>query len=146
MQTKLQPDQSIAHKLLVQVGAGRATASYDDGRKIYNQGDHADFVYFVQEGSIKLTVTSDNGAKCALGIAKRGQFFGEACLHDIPVRAASATAIGECRITSVTKAAILSAIQEEPKFAKVFVDYLLDHNSWVEKHTLDHLLNLEEAS
>jgi CRP/FNR family transcriptional regulator, cyclic AMP receptor protein len=81
-----------------------------------------------------------------LGVAQRGQFFGESCLHDTAIRVASATAIGDCRITSVTKAAILSAIQEEPKFAKLFIDYLLDHNSWVEKHTLEHLLELEEAA
>lgn len=145
MQTTFQPDQTNAHRLLVQVSTGRATVSYGDGQKIYTQGEAADFVFFVQEGTVKLTVASDDGVESALGIAKRGQFFGEASLHDIPIRAASATAIGDCRITSVTKEAILSAVHEEPKFAKLFIDYLLDHNSWVEKHTLEHLLDLEAA-
>jgi CRP/FNR family cyclic AMP-dependent transcriptional regulator len=145
MQTPFQPDQTIAHRLLVQVGSGRATHSYDNGQKIYIQDEDACFVYFVQEGSVKLTVAS-GGAESTLGIVKRGQFFGEACLHDIPVRAASATAIGDCRITSVTKAAILSAVHDEPKFAKLFIDYLLNHNSWVQKPMFDHLLNLEEVA
>lgn len=142
----IQPDPTIAHRLLVQVASGRATASYDNGQKIYSQDEDADFVYFVQKGSVKLSVTSDDGTKSALGIAKRGQFFGEACLHDIPVRTASATAIGDCRITSVTKAAILSAVHNEPKFAKLFIDYLLDHNSWVQRHMFNHLINCEETA
>jgi hypothetical protein len=46
----------------------------------------------------------------------------------------------------VSKAAMLSALKEEPKFAKLFVDYLLDHNSWVQKHMIVHLLSLDEAA
>jgi CRP-like cAMP-binding protein len=58
MQMTFLPDQTIAHRLLVQVGVGRATTSYADDQKIYNQGESADFVYFIQEGCVKRTVTS----------------------------------------------------------------------------------------
>lgn len=146
MQPTFVPNQIDAHRLLVQAGGGRATASYENKQKIYNQGEDADFVFFVQEGRVKLTVTSKQGVERVLGIAEVGQFFGEACLHDVPIRIATATAMGDCRITSITKAAIFSAIHEGPKFAKLFVDYLSDRNSWVQKHMLDHLLNLGEAA
>ena len=81
-----------------------------------------------------------------LGIAQPGQFFGEACLHEVTIRFATATAMEDSRITSVSKAAMLSALKEEPKFAKLFVDYLLDHNSWVQKHMIVHLLSLDLAA
>src|ERR1700712_2437342 len=138
-------DQIDAHRLLIEVSAGRSTASYMNDQKLYNQGEAADFVFFVQDGSVKLTATSERGRETTLGIAQKGQFFGEACFHDLPVRAASATAIGNCRITSVTKEAMLSAIYREPRFARMFIDYLSDHNSWVQKHLLDHLVEPTEA-
>jgi hypothetical protein len=63
----------------------------------------------------------------------------------VPLRLATATAIGDCRITSVTKEAMLSTIQSQPKLAKMFVDYLSDHNGWVKKELLGHLLKSSEA-
>jgi CRP-like cAMP-binding protein len=146
MQPAFWPDQTNAHRLLIQVGLGRATASYKSKQKIYSQGEDAGFVYFVQEGRVKLVVRSEDGVESVLGIAQRGQFFGEACLHEVTIRFATATATDDSRITSVSKAAMLSALKEEPKFAKLFVDYLLDHNSWVQKHMIVHLLSLDEAA
>jgi hypothetical protein len=145
MQPTFWPDQIDAHRLLVQVSTGRTTASYKNNQIIFNQGEDADFVFFVQDGCVQLT-KFEHGLETLLGTAEQGQFFGEACLHDVPVRLASATAIGDCRITSVTKAAMLSTINGHPKFARMFVDYLLDHNSWVQKHFLDHLLEPAKAA
>jgi Cyclic nucleotide-binding domain len=85
------PDQIDAHRLLVQISTGRASASYKDNQKIFNQGEDADFVLFVQEGRVKLSATSEHGLETLLGIAQHGQFFGEACLHNVPVRMATAT-------------------------------------------------------
>ena len=117
-----------------------------NNQKIFSQGEDAKFVFFVQEGRVKLTVTSEDGLETPLGIAQEGQFFGEACLFDIPVRIATATAMSDCRITSVTKVAILAAIHGKPRFAKLFIDYLIDHNSWIQKDMLDHLLKSADAA
>ena len=142
MQPTFWPDHVDAHRLLAHVPSGRSTDSYCDNEKIYSQGENAAHVFFVQEGHVKLTVTSRHGVERVIGIAEEGQFFGESCLHDIAVRIATATAIGNCRITSVSKEAILSTIHTRPRFAKLFIDYLSDHNSWVQKERLDHLLDL----
>ena len=108
-------DQIDAHRLLVQVGTGRTTTNYKNNQKIYNRGEDADFVFFVQDGRVELTGTAEHGLETFLGIAQQGQFFGEACLYDMPVRLATATAMGDCRITSVTKAAMLSTIHGNSK-------------------------------
>ena len=129
MRTTFCSDRIDAHRLLVQASAGRTTASYKIDQKIFSQGEDADFVFFVQDGSVKLTTTSEQGSETLLGTAQQGQFFGEACLHDAPVRIATATAITDCRVTSVMKEAMLSTIHSQPRFAKMFVDYLSEHNS-----------------
>jgi CRP/FNR family transcriptional regulator, cyclic AMP receptor protein len=145
MQSLLLPDQIDAHRLLVLVGAGRATTDFKDQQEIFQQGEDADFVFFVQDGRVDLTIF-DHGQRTWLGTAEQGQFFGEACLHDVPVRIATATAVGDCRITSVTKEAMLRTIRSQPRFARMFIDYLSDRNSWTQKHLLQHLLATESAA
>jgi CRP/FNR family cyclic AMP-dependent transcriptional regulator len=140
------PDQIDAHRLLVQVGGGRTTCSYKTNQTIYFQGEDAEFVFFVQEGCVQITVTSEHGIETVLGTAKEGQFFWETCLHDLPVRMATATAICDCRITSVTKPAMLSAIQTRAAFAKLFIDYLWDRDTWAQIDLLDHVLKSAEAA
>jgi CRP/FNR family cyclic AMP-dependent transcriptional regulator len=145
MEPAFMPDQIDAHRLLVQVSNGRATASFKNNQTIFKQDEDADFVFFVQDGRVQLT-SVQHGSETLLGIAQQGQFFGEACLHDVPVRMATATAIGDCRITSVTKEAMLSKIRSQPRLAKKFINYLSDHNSWVQKELLIHLLESAEAT
>jgi CRP/FNR family cyclic AMP-dependent transcriptional regulator len=145
MQPSFSPDQIDAHRLLAQVGTGRVTTGYKNNQRIFNQGDDADFVFFVQEGRVKLTAF-EHGLETLLGTAQQGQFFGVACLHDPSVRLATATAIGDCRITSVAKGAMLSTIHSQPRLARMFIDYLVNHNSWVQKHLLEHLLESAVAA
>jgi CRP/FNR family cyclic AMP-dependent transcriptional regulator len=146
MEQTFTPDQIDAHRLLMQVSAGRTTTTLNNNQSIFRQGDDANFVFFVQEGSVELTRVLSNGSETIIGTAHQGQFFGEACLHDVPLRLATATAIGNCRITSVTKEVMLSKIQSQPKLAKLFVEFLSNHNIWVKKELLGHLLKPSEAA
>jgi len=144
MEAHFWADQVDAHRILVQAGAGRNTTTYKDSQKIYSQGEDASFVFFVQEGSVDITIF-EQGLERLVGTARQGKFFGEACLYDTPVRLSTATAIGDCRITSVTKKALLCTIRSQPRFARMFIDYLSDQNSWTQKHMLEHLLEPEAA-
>jgi CRP/FNR family cyclic AMP-dependent transcriptional regulator len=117
------PDQIDAHQLVVLVEAGRTTSTYEMKQKIFSQGDVAESICFVQHGTVELTRT-DCGADFVLGAATEGQFFGAACLDGAALRITSATAATQCRITSVTKQAMLAAISERPKFSRMFSDHL----------------------
>jgi CRP/FNR family transcriptional regulator, cyclic AMP receptor protein len=138
------PHQNDPHKLLAQTGAGRATEDYRNEQEIFIQGERADSVFFIQKGRIKVTVTSEYGKEAVVGIMEEGQFFGEECLHGQPVRTASAKALGDCRITSITKTAMLSAIRDQPKFSKLFLDHLLSRNSRIQEDVIDQLFNSSE--
>jgi CRP-like cAMP-binding protein len=60
------------------------------------------------------------------------------------MRSATATALGDCCITSMTKAAMQSAIREQPKFSKLFMDHLLSRNSRIQEDVIDQLFNSSE--
>jgi CRP/FNR family transcriptional regulator, cyclic AMP receptor protein len=138
------PRQTGPHELVTQVGAGRVTEDYRSDQEIFVQGARADLVFFIQKGRVKITVTSEHGKEAVVGIMEEGQFIGEGCLNGQSVRAATATTLGECRITSITTAAMLSAIRDQPKFSKLFIDHLLSRNSRIQEDVIDQLFNSSE--
>jgi CRP/FNR family transcriptional regulator, cyclic AMP receptor protein len=131
------------HTLLAQVQAG-STDKYRKNEKIFVQGDIAESVFFIQKGRVKITVFSEHGKEAVIGIMDEGQFFGEGCLQDQRRRPATAMALGECRITSISKVAMFSAIRDEPKFSKAFLDHLLNRNSRIQEDVVDQLFNSSE--
>jgi CRP/FNR family transcriptional regulator, cyclic AMP receptor protein len=132
------------HKLLARDGIGITTEDYRSGQNVFSQGDVADSVFYIQKGRVKLTVTSELGKEAVVGILDEGQFFGEGCLQGQPMRNATAIALGACRITSISKAAMQSAIRDQPKFAKLFMDHLLSRNSRIQEDVIDQLFNSSE--
>jgi CRP-like cAMP-binding protein len=136
-----QPDP---HELLALTGSGRTTEDYRNGRAIFNQGEAADTVFFIQKGRVKITATSELGKEAVVGIMEQGQFLGEGCLNGADERTTTATALGPCRITSIPKLVMLSAIRDQPKFSKLFIDHLLSRNRRIEDDVIDQLFNSSE--
>jgi CRP/FNR family transcriptional regulator, cyclic AMP receptor protein len=120
------------------------TEDYRNNQNVFLQGEVADSVFFIQTGRIKLTVTSEQGKEAVVGILNEGQFFGEGCLQGQPVRSATAVALDDCRITSITKAAMLSAIRDQPKFSNLFMEHLLSRNRRIQEDVIDQLFNSSE--
>jgi CRP-like cAMP-binding protein len=141
--TPLQNQNDPDH-LLAKYDGGNATTDYRKNQSIYLQGQVADTVYFLQKGRVMLTATSEQGKEAVVAILQEGQFFGEGCLNDQPLRIASASAMTESRITSITKSGMLSAIHDDPKFCSMFLDHLLNRNNRIEADVIDQLFNSSE--
>ena len=124
--------------------AGKTVQKYEKNQEIFTQGEIADRVFYIQKGKVKMTVLSDHGKEAVVGILTQGQFFGEACLDGAELRTATSHAMEECVITSITKAAMLAALNAEPKFSAFFVSYLLSRNSRIEDDLIDQLFNSSE--
>ena len=129
---------------LAKVGMGKTILKFDKNQHVFEQGDVADTVFYIQKGSVKLTVLSEQGKEAVVGIFEPGQFFGEGCLNGHPLRIATTTAMEECVITSITKEAMIAALHTEPKFSELFMAYLLTRNSRVEEDLIDQLFNSSE--
>ena len=65
---------------LAKVGAGKTILKFEKNQHVFQQGDVADAVFYIQTGSVKLTVLSEQGKEAVVGILEPGQFFGEGCL------------------------------------------------------------------
>src|SRR6202165_6049325 len=59
-------------------------------------------------------------------------------------RIATTTAMEDCLITAITKAAMIAAIHDELNFSELFMAYLLNRNSRIEEDLIDQLFNSSE--
>ena len=129
---------------LAKVGVGKDILEFQKNQKVFSQGDVADTVFYIQKGRVKLTVLSDQGKEAVVAILGHGQFFGEGCMNGHPLCIATTTAIEHCVITAITKAAMIAALHDEPKFSELFMTYLLTRNSRIEEDLIDQLFNSSE--
>src|SRR6202047_2151227 len=131
-------------KFLAKVGEGKTITNYRKDQIVFSQGDAADAVFYIQQGTIKLTVISEQGKEAVIAMLEPGQFFGEGCLNGHGLRVATTTAMDECVITRIAKADMIAALHNEPDFSELFMSYLLARNSRIEEDLVDQLFNSSE--
>jgi len=129
---------------LAKVGAGKAILEFHKNQNVFEQGDVADTVFYIQKGRVKLTVLSEHGKEAVVAILGPGQFFGEGCMNGHKLRISTTTAMEDCVITSITKEGMIAALHDEPKFSELFMAYLLTRNSRIEEDLIDQLFNSSE--
>src|ERR1700685_543220 len=129
---------------LAMVGTGKTILKFEKNQHVFEQGDVADAVFYIQKGNVKLTVLSEHGKEAVVGILESGQFFGEGCMNGHALRIATTTAMEECVITSITKEAMIEFLREEPKFSELFMAYLLTRNGRIQEDLIDQLFNSSE--
>ena len=129
---------------LAKVGDGKTIVEFHKDQALFAQGDVADTVYYIQKGRVKVVVISEQGKEAVVGILGPGQFFGEGCMNGHSLRIATTTAIEDCMVTVITKAAMLATLHGEPKFSELFISYLLTRNSRIEEDLIDQLFNSSE--
>jgi CRP/FNR family cyclic AMP-dependent transcriptional regulator len=90
---------------LAKVGTGKTILEFHKDQHVFEQGDVAGTVFYIQKGKVKLTVLSEQGKEAVVAILEPGQFFGEGCMNGHPRRIATTAAMEDCLITAITKAA-----------------------------------------
>ena len=129
---------------LTQAGPGKAILKFSRGQDVFRQGDIAEAVFYIQSGTVKVTVISPHGKEAVVALMEAGQFLGEGCLHGEGARTATTTTTSDCIITSITKKEMNSTLQNEPKFSEMFMSFLLSRNSRFEEDLIDQLFNSSE--
>jgi CRP/FNR family cyclic AMP-dependent transcriptional regulator len=129
---------------LAKVGAGKTILEFQKNQHIFQQGEAADTVFYIQKGRVKLTVLSEQGKEAVVAILESGQFFGEGCMNGHRLRISTTTAMEHCVITAIAKSAVAAAIHDQPKFSELFMAHLLTRNSRIEGDLIDQLFNSSE--
>lgn len=120
------------------------TRDYKHNEVVFLQGAKADAMYYLQSGNVKLVVEAKNGKKAVLAILRKGDLFGEGCLGRDSLRMFSAMAIQPSTLARVRKTTIVSTIQQEPAFAKLFIAYLVARIGRIEEDVADQIFSSSE--
>src|ERR1700675_428298 len=119
------PDKDMfdPKNFLAKVGTGKQVLEFHKNQHVFEQGDVADTVFYIQKGKVKATVLSELGKEAVVGILESGQFFGEGCMNGHKLRISTTTAMEDCVITAITKDAMLAAVHDAPQFSELFMAY-----------------------
>jgi CRP/FNR family transcriptional regulator, cyclic AMP receptor protein len=130
--------------LLAKVNGGKSVLKFKPRKPVFRQGDAANSIFYIEKGSVKLTVVSKRGKEAVVAILGSGDFLGEACLAGEVRRITTATPLSECTIVRLDKASAIRALQEAPPFSELFLAYLLSRNIRIQEDLVDQLFNSSE--
>jgi CRP-like cAMP-binding protein len=125
-------------------GLGRKIKTFREKETIFTQGDPANRVLYIQEGSVKLTVVNETGKEAVVAILGPGDFVGEGCLAGQSVCMATAIAIVPATILVIEKDEMVRALHAEHEFSDRFIAYMLERNLRVEADLIDQLFSSTE--
>ena len=132
-------------RFLAEAGVGKRILLFVKGAAIYAQGDACDSVYFIQSGTVKLSVVSEQGREATIAIMREGEFLGEEYVSTVqPFRSATAATLTECSVLRIQKMEMLRVLREEPEMSATFVAYILARTSRIQADLVDQLFNFSE--
>lgn len=123
---------------------GKSIAKLRTGETVFQQGDSADSVYYVDKGKVDVYVTSKQGKTAIVASLNAGDFFGEGCLAGQARRMASARAMTATSVTKIQKSAMVRLLQEQPEASEMFMAHLLSRNIQIEEELVDQMFNSSE--
>ena len=141
---KLKKRAFDAEVFLQSVGASRRVEAFRKKQTIFSQGDAADSVMYVQNGSVKLTVVNESGKEAVVAIFGAGDFFGEGGMAGQKLRMGTATAVAPSTVLIIGKGEMERVLHAELSLSERFLTYMLARNIRVEADLVDQLFNSAE--
>ena len=126
------------------ISRGKTVLEYGANRTIFSQGDPADSVWYLQQGKVKLALTSQQGKEAIVSVLTDNEFFGEGCLAGQPLRISTATAVTDCTLYRIEKPLMVRMLHEQQEISELFVTHLLSRNIRFEEDLLDQLFSSSE--
>jgi len=119
---------------LAAVHARRKIIHFRRNQTIFSQGEGSDAIFYIEKGSVKLTITSEEGREAIVGVFGGGDFFGESCIaSDRPVRFHTAIAITDTRVVKICRDAIINALRASSDALYAFVSSLLRRDARIQQ-------------
>jgi CRP/FNR family cyclic AMP-dependent transcriptional regulator len=133
-----------AEAFLSSPGVSKKVVEYRPREPVYSQGDAADTVFYVQEGSVRLSVVSQTGKEAVVGVLESGDFFGEGALAGQPIRLATATAMTASKILVLPREQMIRLLHQQHALSDRFIAHMLARNTRLEEDLVDQLFNATE--
>ncbi len=103
------------------------THDYHRGQFIFHIGEKADRLFFLDRGTVKISLISPEGEERILDVFKRGDTFGELFFGKDKRRVATAQAMTSVTVRTMTEEAFRGLMRTRPDLCLNFVRHLVDH-------------------
>lgn len=132
---------------LAAAGGKREISLYRKKQSIFSQGERSDAMFYVQDGSVKLTLVSREGKEAVITIVGPGKLFGQSCISfGIPLRFHGAIALTDARLVKVGKAAIIRMLRAGGDVSVSFISEILRQNEQIQEDLAMRLVDSTEQS
>ena len=126
------------------IARGKTVLEFSRVRTVFVQGYPANSVWYIQQGKVKLAVTSQQGKEAILTVLGDNEFFGDGCLAGQPLRLSTANAVSDCTLYRIEKALMVRLLHEQHGISELFITHLLTRNIRFEGDLVDQLFNSSE--
>ena len=96
---------------------------YEKEYMIYQQGDSANYMYFLKKGKVRSFISSPNGLEKTIAVFTDGSLFGKSAFFENQPYFSSAKALTRSEIISIDRKMMSQIISKNPQFA---IDMLAD--------------------
>ncbi|HLH31181.1 MAG TPA: Crp/Fnr family transcriptional regulator [Terriglobia bacterium] len=142
--SKALPIDPYVMGLLQNILEGKTAFAVKKGDRIFDQGDSADAIFFIESGKVKISVVSAEGKEAIVAVLNSPNFFGEGSLVGQSLRISTATAMEPSTVFRVEKAAMARALHDQALLSEKFIAALLVRNMDLEEDLCDQLFNHSE--
>jgi len=136
------PEFDLEH-LLISAAEG-IISKFRKSECIFAQGDPADFVIYVRSGTAKMMVVSDKGKEATIGVVRPGDFCGEGCLIDEPVRLQTAMTMSPASVVRVSKKSFSRLLRDHSEFGSIFTKFLLKRTIRIQQDLINQRFHSSE--
>jgi CRP-like cAMP-binding protein len=131
-------------RLLQNTFVGKTLLAVKRGEIIFDQGDSADAIFFIQSGKVKISVLSTSGQEAVVAMLGSPSFFGEGSLVGQSRRVSTASAMEPSTVFRIEKAVMVRALHDQAGLSEKFIAGLLVRNMDLEEDLCDQLFNHSE--
>ena len=97
--------------------------TYTPGDYVFRQDESGEALFFITEGCVKVTRTSEEGKELLITYLKKGDFFGELSVLTGSVRTADVVAQGHVEVSVMSSEGFEECLQR-PEFSRLFMTAL----------------------
>ena len=138
------PEPFDVDAFLASAGLSRRVTQVAAETVVFAQGAAANTVFYIQDGTVKLSVLSAGGKEAVVAMLGSGEFFGEGCLAGQTRRMGSATAMIATTLLRIPKREMMRTLHEQSTLSDRFIAHMLARNIRIEEDLVDQLFNSSE--
>lgn len=116
---------ALPSELSAQLLVGARTITLKRGQTLFETGAKGDGCYWLNEGVLKVSIASIQGAERILAILGSGSLVGECAIIDGLPRSASVQALRDSSLTFVTRSTFLECLHRSPSLYSYLVEMLV---------------------